>query len=431
VSRAAFAAALVAAAGVAAVALVAANGPTTSTAPHAGGCTTTVNAGEGAGAIAAAIVAASDGATICLEGGSYPLIRVVGADHGRYVTVRPVAGATASVAGVEVADSSFLRFQGLRMTEGFNMRDSRAGASHDYQFIDDTFAEPLYGIVLYGGSGPIRRVLIEGNYMHHVHLAQPERDGRCRAGYATGQDVTIDYAEGVTIARNTFRQAEWHYIQGGSAGDEGVDVEHNLFTGRIFYPCSHLNIWQIFGGGTNDTFRDNIAVGEPGQEAATDGLIFENGPGSTVCADRMTDSVVENNLFVDAGSSYEIQLYTATGATVSHNTVVHSQYGTGLLTSGGCGAGSDYTMTHNIDVENNGSARDFDFGECAGLCVFDYNVSEDESARANGATHYVVNWSPSWRTTAWDPQAQPTPPAGWYLPRGLPFAAGYEGGGGP
>ena len=57
----------------------------------------------------------------------------------------------------------------------------------------------------------------------HVHLEKPESEGKCSAGYAQGQDVTIFNAEGVTIAHNTFKQAEWHYIQGGGASSEAVD----------------------------------------------------------------------------------------------------------------------------------------------------------------------------------------------------------------
>ncbi len=85
-------------------------------------CTTTVTPAMSASAIAGAIVSANDGGTVCLAGGSYPFIHVVGAVHKAYVTVRPVAGATATVEGMEVANSSFLRFEGLRMTEGFNAR---------------------------------------------------------------------------------------------------------------------------------------------------------------------------------------------------------------------------------------------------------------------------------------------------------------------
>jgi hypothetical protein len=424
-------AALVVAVGAAGVGLIATSDSGVKTSSSHVVCSTTVTPQQPAATIAKVIVDAQDGATICMSNGSYPFIHVVGAAHRAYVTIQPATGATATVAGMEVANSSFLRFTGLHMIEGFNMRDTANGAaSHDYQFIDNTFEEPLYGIALLGVKAPIKRVLVERNYMHHVHLAEPEKEGKCSTEYAAGQDVSMYYAEGVTIAYNTFRGAELHYLQGGGAGPEGVTVDHNLFEGRIYLPCSHLNLWQIWSGGINDTFADNIAIGEPGQEAATDGLIFENGRSSRECDDTVTNSVIENNLFVNAASSYEIQVYTAARATVSHNTVVHSEYGAGLL-SQSCGAGSNYTMTHNIDVQNGAKSSDFSFDACTGACVFDDNVSEDESAQANGATDYVTKWSPVWKTTAWNPETEATPPAGYYIPTSLSISAGYEGGGGP
>jgi hypothetical protein len=398
-------------------------------------CTTTLTPAMSATAIAAAIVAAPGGTTVCMAGGSYPAIDIRDAVHRGYVTVAPAAGATVTVAGIEVGDSAYLRFRDLHMTEGFNMRDEPTyGGSRDYQFIDNTFEEPLYGIVLYGGAAPIKDVLIEGNYMHGVHLLRPEAHGSCVAGYAQGQDVTIFYAEGVTIARNTFDEAAWHYLQGGSAGREGVNVEHNLFEGRVTLPCSHLNLWQIWNGGEDDTFKDNIAIGVGATdgsppEAATDGLIFENGPASANCATTMRDTVIENNLFVDAASSYELQIYTTNGVTIEHNTVVGSQYGSGLLQAG-CGPSSDAVMTHDIDVENTRAAPAFAF-QCAGSCLFDDNVSDDASAGLFGAAHALTVWTPDWVSSSWDRTTEPTSPPGFYIARGLPFAAGYEGGGGP
>ncbi len=400
-------------------------------------CTVTDTASMSASTIANSIVSVADGGIVCLAGGSYPFIHVVGAAHKAYATVRPVAGATATVEGMEVANSSFLRFEGLRMTEGFNMRDSSTGAGHDYQFIENTFESPLYGIVLFGGSGPIKKVLIEGNYMHYVHLDNPEVNGKCSAGYAQGQDVTIDNAEGVTISHNTFNEAAWHYIQGGGDGPEGVDVEHNLFEGKILMACSHLNLWQIWAGGENDTFKSNVAMGQGrgmknglSEEAATDGVIFENGAGSVECGTTMKNSVIENNLFVNAATSYELQIYTTEGATIKNNTVVGSEWGSALLTEH-CGAGSNYTMTHNIDVEDQGSGGDMSFGACSGTCLFDYNASEDTSANQAGSTHYTTKWSPKWTTTAWNPAIEATMPAGFYVPTGLSTEAGYKGTVGP
>jgi hypothetical protein len=272
--------------------------------------------------------------------------------------------------------------------------------------------------------------------MYRVHLEKPEVDGKCSPGYAQGQDVTIDYAEGVTIAHNIFRDAAWHYLQGGGAGPEGVTVEHNLFAGHQLLKCAHLNLWQIFAGGDDDTFKDNIAIGEGTgetatgtEEAATDGLIFENGSGSSECAVKIRNTVVENNLFYEAADSYAIQLYTTDRAVIKNNTVVKAQYGTGLLVQG-CGASTHSEMTHNINVESTSRSSDFAF-QCAGACLFDHNVSGDASASRFGALHFEAHWQPAWLSTAWNPRTESKPPAGYYVPTDLPFLAGYRGGGGP
>ena len=414
--------------------LILGGGPAKQPQPRSAGCTVTLGTEAGAAAVAAALVSAADGASICLQSGDYPPVRIAGATHSAYVTVRPAPGAVVSIAGVEVADSSFLRFQGLHMSEGFNMRDvpSRAG-SHDYQFVGDIFDRPLYGIVLLGGATPIKHVLIEGNRMIGVHLQRPEANGVCDAGYSQGQDVTIERAQGVKIVENVFDEADWHYIQGGSMGPEGVDVERNLFEGHVRLPCSHLNLWQIYAGGENDTFKHNLAIGEGrgerggrSEEAATDGLIFQNGPGSTECSTKMKNTVIEDNLFVDAANSYELQIYTTNRARIKNNTVVGSKWGTAFLTEH-CGAGRDYRMTSNIDVEDQGTGGDFRFGDCKGACLFDENVSQDGSAALYGASRSVTGWSPSWTSTSWDPRADPVAPAGFYRATGLPFQAGYQG----
>jgi hypothetical protein len=225
-----------------------------------------------------------------------------------------------------------------------------------------------------------------------------------------------------------------------------MTVEHNLFEGHILMACSHLNLWQIWTGGENDTFKDNIAIGEgtgeykPGlyEAAATDGIIFENGAGSAECDTTMKNTVIENNLFINAATSYELQIYTTNGVTIKNNTVVRSTYGSALL-PGSCGAGTNYTMTHNINVENQGhptgkpllETADFSFGPCTGTCTFDYNTSQDRTANASASTHYTTNWTPKWDTTTWNPTTEPTPPTGYYIPTNLTPQTGYHGSAGP
>ncbi len=382
-------------------------------------CTVTLTSSASAATIASTIVSAHDGDTVCLASGTYPTIHINGATHGSYVTVRPVPGATATVGGFEVANSAFLRFQGLHMTAGFNMRDgSTYSGSHDYQFLEDTFENDVYGIVLYGGSGPIKKVLIEHDYMRKIDFPGEA----CNPGYAGGQGVTIWYADGVTIAHNTFKEISWHYIQGGAAGTAGVTVDHNLFEGPIpadRLSCTHLNVWQIWDGGSNDTFTNNIVKGKPGSPAAVTPILFETGAGGGTCSASLSNSVVTNNLFVYSSTAYAVQILTTTNLTYTNNTSIGSEYGIWLDRSDTCGAGANYDVERNISVENIGRSPDFALGECMGTCVYDHNVSQDSSASIGGSTHYAINWKPNFVDTI------------GYEPNGLSFAAGYQGGGGP
>jgi len=398
-------------------------------------CSTTLTPSSGASTLASAIVSAPDGSTICLASGRYPFIHVVGAAHASYVTLRSAPGATATLTeGMEVANSSFLRVEGLHLSgapAGIDMRDSPGyPGSRDYQLIDDTFEDDAYGIALDGaGAGPIKDVLIERDVMRNIDWA----GAGCRAGYADGQAVTLEDSEGVTITHNSFKEVSWHFIQGGGAGPEGVTVEHNLFEGPIpasRRACTHLNVWQIFAGGENNTFANNIVRGEPGNPASITPLLFETETSSGKCTGTMSNTTVSNNLFVYADAAYSIQIMTTHGLTVKDNTVVGSKYGTTVYNEPKCALGTNYDVSHNIDVGNE-SGADMSLGGCEGACTFEYNVTEDASAeRAGGAgSHYVVDWSPSWASTSWDPTKKPSVPTDYYHPIGLPFWAGYEGSG--
>jgi len=427
---------------------------------RAGRCSVTVTPAQGAGALASAIAQASGGATVCLAGGHYGTVAVHEAKPGGWVTVRPRPGAVAVVAGMELADSSFLRFEGLHMSEGFNV----VGSGEHLQWLGNVFEDPAYALTLYGEQSPIRAVLFAHNYVHNATLGtlSSEAGEACSSGYSRGEDVVVKYAEGVKIADNTFDEADEHYIQGASAGAAGMTVTHNLFEGYYKYGCAHLNVWQIFAGGTNDTFSDNVVVGKGvkygvgpfatgSEEASGDGLEFENGPGSAECsAGPMRNTVIENNLWVDGASAQPMQIFTTQGLVIRDNTVVRAGYGTWVLEGNEeaqdgqprCGPSTGVVLEGNIDVDSQQSTSNEDFlvdGAGPGMrCA--HNVSSDRSAATirgcEGRSR--PHWRPRWREVRWDPFALtargerfPRPPRGYYVARGLPFAAGYQGGGGP
>jgi hypothetical protein len=367
-----------------------------------------------------------------------------------YVTVQPVPGQTATVNGVfshTGGQVNFLRFQGLKMTAGFDMESN----GHDLQFINNDIGNTLLGVYLQGISTPITNVLIQGNYMHGLDFPNDGTNGPGGACVTPpkggGQGVTVDNADGVTISHNTFQSIAWHYIQ-GSGSTLGMMVNNNLFEGP--FPadaqeggCSHLNIWQIFDGGSNDSFKNNIVKGAPGSPAGVTPILFESGvpspTGPYPCTDTYINMDVENNLFLYSSTAYVVDILTTTNLTYSNNTVVGGDLGVWLDRADFCGAGTNLTAKSNVTA-NITSGAAFTYGACNGTCIFDQNVSDDGSANLAGSTHYATGWTPAWQTTTWDPTQGPAPP-GYYQPTRSAFTgsgtdkstfqAGYQGAIGP
>jgi hypothetical protein len=430
-------------------------------------CTYTIPHTESAANVAKKIVQATNGSTVCLEAGTFASgISISKATHTSMVTVRPVAGAAVTVPGLTVANSSYLRFKGLKLTEGIDFADGSGAAGNHYEVLESEFLEPKRGVELDDDTTPIKQVKIERNFMHKVVMANTtETGGKCTAPPAgEGTDIGIYGAEGVTVKNNTFDEVDWHYIQGGSEGPEGVTVEHNIFMGHILLNCSHLNFWQVYEGGTNDVLRDNVMIGEgtgskggTSEEAATDGLEFERGGSkSNECGpDQMTDTAVENNLMIDAGDSFAIEEFSLAGTITAHNTVVGSEYGIGMntitsTTGLSCGPYTEYAkITNNIDVKNGDGVNDITAERCEGECVYNENVTEDATARKAfskqleaplfpTAMSYVEKWTPTWTSTSWpifkevneEGKHFPTTPTGFYVPSSAnvkAIHAGYEG----
>jgi hypothetical protein len=126
-------------------------------------------------------------------------------------------------------------------------------------------------------------------------------------------------------------------------------------------------------------------------------------------------------------SSTEVEL----SVTAKAGTAVHFSIGR---------EGEKYTITHDIFLNAVKPSKDSSFGACVGECTFEYLVSEDKSAdetAAAGSAHHAIEWTPKWEATTWSPVGEldegnvPKPPTGYYVPEGLAFEAGYQGGGGP
>jgi hypothetical protein len=353
-----------------------------------GNCTQTLSSG---GNLSNAISSASSGAVICLNSGSYGA-NVTKANKSSMVTVKAAAGASPTLGYSMLNQATNLRFEGLHFTGGIEA----LGPSSQLQFIDNEFSGP-FGIHTNGqaasNGSKVTDVLVDGNNMH-------ELDYSGNQGTANGYGVTA--SNGVarfTITDNTIKSPASDYIQ--FASPDTVVIDHNTFLGPSLLGShqDHQDLVQIFGGGKNIAFTNNVARHTETQES----LLFQEGAFSNV--------TIENNLFDHDSRGYTCQLYQSTGMIFRNNTVVGSHWGCLFRDLASSGAGSGYQVDHNVFTDTEAGADISTEGRAGGWGTYDYNVSSDNSA---GGSHSVRNWSPSWLDTT------------NYVPSGLAFAAGYR-----
>jgi hypothetical protein len=355
---------------------------------ESGNCTQTLSPGS---SLSSAISSAPAGAVLCLDGGSWSF-NLSGVSKSDYVTVQSSGEQVASLSYSILNNSRFLRFRDLKFTGGAEM----IGASSHIEFLDSEFTGP-FGLRANGEEASrgtnVTDVLIEGNYLHDLDYTGSQ-------GTANGYGVTASNGvERFTIKGNTIKSPASDYLQSASPVDFVVD--HNTFLGPSLLGShqDHQDLWQVFGGGTNVTFTNNVARNTQTQES----LLFQEGAFRNV--------VIENNLFDHDSRGYTCQLYQSTGMTFRNNTVVGSHWGCLFRDLASSATGSGYQIDHNVFVETEASVDVSTEGRAGSWGTYDYNVSSDNSA---GGSHSVRNWSPSWSDTM------------NYTPLGLPFAAGYR-----
>jgi hypothetical protein len=354
-----------------------------------GNCTQTLAPGA---SLSSAISGASAGTVICLDGGSWSF-NLSGVSKPDYVTVQSSGDQVASLGYSILSNSSFLRFRDLKFTGGAEM----IGASNHIEFLDSEFTGP-FGLRANGDEASrgtnVTDVLIEGNYLHDLDYTGSQ-------GPADGYGITaVNGVERFTIADNTIKSVAADYLQSASPID--FTVRGNTLLGPSLvgaHPQEHQDLWQIFGGGTNIVYSDNVARNTGTHES----LLFQEGAFRNV--------VIENNLFDHDSRGYTCQLYQSTGMVFRNNTVVGSHWGCLFRDLSSSAAGSGYQVDHNVFAETEASVDVSTEGRAGGWGTYDYNASSDNSA---GGSHSVRNWSPSWSDTT------------SYTPLGLPFAAGYR-----
>jgi nitrous oxidase accessory protein NosD len=338
-----------------------------------------------------AIDIARGGMTICLAGGAYPRIEAASVRKSPPVTVRSAPEARAKVDGIELVDPTGLRFIGLDLTSGVTITPS----GHDLRFRGNDITG-TNGIYLFGDyriGKRVENVRIEANSIHDIDYVGEQGVG---SGY--GIEGVGDVRR-MTIRGNTIKSPASDYIQ--SASPVRWVVDRNTFLGPSLLGDheDHQDLWQIFGGGRDIRFTNNVARNTETQES----LLFQEGEFRKV--------VVENNLFDHDSRGYSCQIYQAEGLTFRRNTIVGSRWGCLFRDLAQSPPGSDYRVERNIFVETRDGADLTTEGRAAAWGNYDYNVSGDASARGR---HSVRRWKPDWVDTD------------SYEPIQLPFAAGYR-----
>jgi hypothetical protein len=351
-------------------------------------CTKTLGTGSN---ISSAISAARGGTTICLKGGSYDAIEAVGVKKSPPVTIRPAPGALAKLRGIDLIDPSGLRFVALDLTDGVSISPSAS----NIQFVGNAITG-RNGIYLFGDyriGKRVNSVLIEGNDIHDIDYS-----GSQETGYGYGIEGVGD-VRNMTIRGNTIKSPASDYIQ--SATPVHWVVDRNTFLGPSLLGDheDHQDLWQIFGGGRDVAFTNNVARYTGTQES----LLFQEGAFRKV--------VVKNNLFDHDSRGYTCQIYQSTGLVFSHNTIVGSRWGCLFRDEASRPPGSGYRVEDNVFAETSDGGDVSTEGRAGGWGTYDYNVSSDSSARG---PHSLRRWTPRWAGVV------------TYAPLGLPFAAGYE-----
>ncbi len=354
-----------------------------------GSCTQTLSPGAN---LSTAISNASAGAVICLNGGSWSF-SLSQVSKSNYVTVQSSSGQTAKLGYSILNKSKYLRFRSLKFTGGVEM----VGSSNNIEFLDNEFTGP-FGIRANGDGASfgteVTDVTIDGNNIHDLDYTGTQ-------GTADGYGIiAVNGVERFTITDNTIKSVAADYIQSASPTDFTVD--RNTFLGPSLvgnHPQEHQDLWQIFGGGDDVTFTNNVVRNTGTHES----LLFQEGSFSNV--------VIENNLFDHDSRGYTCQLYQSTGLIFRDNTIVGSRWGCLFRDYASKAPGSGYQVDHNIFADTEDDVDVSTEGRAGSWGTYDYNVSSDGSA---SGSHSVRNWSPLWVDTI------------NYSPKGLPFSAGYS-----
>jgi hypothetical protein len=396
-------------------------------------CTTVLGVGAN---IENALSRAAPGDMVCLSAGNYGAVTLSGIAPAGNITLAAQPGAVVTLNQLTLtgAANSNLTVQGFNISRGVQDVSGTPGGlvfqyntisynAHDYGFYFDADGN--------GGNNTQTGVKILYNQIDHV--------GECLAvTRGTDQERSFTFSGNVCGPGigygDTSSSQPGHYIEIG--GVTGITVDNNAFLGpadpNVSNAGLHLNVFHVFGDASNIDFSNNILWHT---QTIGQALLIQEGQFDSISINNNLD--VEDPACDVANSnctSYAFWTADVHNLSFQNNTVVGSYWGVILTisqTSQDYHGGTGYNIAHNVAVQT-ADDSDLSYGECTSSCTFDYNVTDDASANQGGSTHYVIRWSPRWTSTSWNPTTPYVqPPAGYYQPVGLPFAAGYQGTVGP
>jgi hypothetical protein len=380
-------------------------------------CTTTLEAGAD---LQQALMHASAGDVVCLQAGDWGAVTLTDVAPPGNVTLAAAPDQTVHLRSLTIDGQSDspsptdnLTIRGFIIDRGVqDLTDTTGGLVFEH----DTIARIRQGYGFYfdsdgdGGTHHQSGVVIRDNRISEV--------GECLAIVGAARDFTFSgnvCGPGIGYGDTASTQPS-HYIEIG--GIDGLTVSDNTFLGPADSNSNaadlHLNVLHLFGGGRNIDFSDNLLWHT---QARGQALLLQEGHFDNIRIDDNLD-VEDPSCGQHSGcANFMAEISNARGLSFSGNTVVGAAYGvlvTASSDSGDYPTGSDYVVTHNVVVGEDGAPA-ISYGGCSSSCQFDYNVTDDRSAARAGAAHSVTNWAPSWE------------PGSTFRAAGLPFAAGYSG----
>ena len=317
---------------------------------------------------------AAAGAVVCLSPTTYSRIDLSNINKTNYVTLRGAANRSTTVGGVVLNGASYLRIEGLKIT---NTVDFYAGlAQHHFQIVGNEITP---------GSNPgihgrgINDILIERNYIHDV------------LGGFDGM-VVGDQATNVTIRYNRLERVDEDYLQTNTPYN--LVIDHNWFGPGLSptrRPGAHFDVWQNYGTrGADWTFTNNV------MRDANQTLGFILGDhGSNL--QGFSNIRMVNNLFIRSASAETCQFSPTNGFVFEQNTLVDAR---------GCrwgsGDGDDWPDAQNYSIKRNILSGNSSFG-CNNTSIVNSCNAFNLGLAAN-----VLNFTSWAETTYYTPNGQPS-----------------------